>query len=65
MKKIAIVGAGLGGMITAMWLRALAHEEGYEVVIYHDSNVPIERVGQGTTPDIMTLLHLALHFQYG
>ena len=64
MKKIAIVGAGLGGMITAMWLRALAHEEGYEVVIYHDSNVPIERVGQGTTPDIMTLLHLALHFQW-
>ena len=53
MKKIAIVGAGLGGMITAMWLEILADELGFEVVLYHDSNVPIERVGQGTTPDIV------------
>ena len=63
-KKIAVVGAGLGGMITAMWLEILADELGFEVVLYHDSNVPIERVGQGTTPDIVNLLHLFLHFEW-
>ena len=55
--KIAVIGAGLGGCITAMQYDLL----GQEVEIYHDPNVPIERVGQGTTCDVVSLMCGALN----
>ena len=52
MNKIAIVGAGNAGCISALTLNFLketeAADEIDEIVIYHDPNTPIERVGQGT-----------------
>ena len=52
MSKIAIVGAGNAGCISALTLNFLketeAADEIDEIVIYHDPNTPIERVGQGT-----------------
>ena len=54
--KIAVLGAGLGGCITAMHYGFY----GSEVDVYHDPNVPIQRVGQGTTPDVLGLIYAAL-----
>ena len=46
MKKVAIVGAGNAGCITALHLYK---HGGYEIEFYHSpSSHPIERVGQGT-----------------
>jgi len=50
-EKIAIVGAGNAGCISALNLHYLKMTEEYdvgEIEIYYDPNVPIERVGQGT-----------------
>ena len=51
-EKIAIVGAGNAGCISALNLHYLKETEGKEYIneieIYHDPNTPIERVGQGT-----------------
>ena len=60
--KIAVVGAGLGGCITAMYYGLYnTVDSDVEVTIYHDPNVPIERVGQGTTPDVLGLIYVALN----
>ena len=56
---IAVVGAGLGGCITAMYYGL--YNSDVEVTIYHDPDVPIERVGQGTTPDVLGLIYAALN----
>jgi len=60
--KIAVVGAGLGGCITAMYYGLYnTVDSDVEVTIYHDPDVPIERVGQGTTPDVLGLIYVALN----
>ena len=48
MKKIAIIGAGNAGCISALHFYYYAHDK-YEIEIYHSPGEhPIERVGQGT-----------------
>ena len=50
-EKIAIIGAGNAGCISALnlhYLRETEDYKGYEIDIYYDPTVPIERVGQGT-----------------
>lgn len=50
-EKIAIIGAGNAGCISALNLHYLKMSEEYEmgeIEIYYDPSVPIERVGQGT-----------------
>ena len=50
-EKIAIIGAGNAGCVSALNLHFLRETEDYdryEIDIYYDPNVPIERVGQGT-----------------
>ena len=47
-KKIAIVGAGNAGCITALHYSRYLDPSGVDIVIYHDPTIPIERVGQGT-----------------
>ena len=60
--KIEVVGAGLGGCITAMYYGFYnTVDSDVEVTIYHDPNVPIERVGQGTTTDVLGLIYAALN----
>ena len=53
MKKIAIIGAGNAGCITALHFYKYLSEEtelSFEITIYHSpQHHPIERVGQGTT----------------
>ena len=57
-KKIAIVGAGNAGCISALQLYFLKEEEQGDVIgeieIYHDPDLPIERVGQGLQLDTRT-----------
>lgn len=54
--KISIIGAGNAGCISALTLHFLKETEAPgdidEIVIYHDPNSPIERVGQGATLNI-------------
>ena len=50
-EKIAIIGAGNAGCVSALNLHFLRETEDYdryEIDIYYDPNVPIGRVGQGT-----------------
>lgn len=61
MVKIAIVGAGNAGCISALNLNFLRETEKSEIDIdkidlYYDPNASIERVGQGTILDVRTLL---------
>ena len=59
MKKIAIIGAGNAGCITALEL--LNTCEAKEIIIYHSpKNHPIEKVGQGTLPGFTRLLYKKL-----
>ena len=60
MKRIAIVGAGNAGSITALYIHNEILED-KEIVIYHSPNDhPIEKVGQGTVNPILELIHESL-----
>ena len=47
-KKLAIVGAGNAGCITALHYYKWLPSQFFDIVIYHDPTIPMERVGQGT-----------------
>ena len=44
--KIAIVGAGNGGLIVALHLLREHHNTDVEIEIYYDPSIPIEKVGK-------------------
>ena len=53
MNKLAIVGAGNAACISALshyFHNKINKNNPNEIEIYHDPSIPIERVGQGTTP---------------
>ena len=55
-EKIAIIGAGNAGCISALnlhYLRETEDYKGYEIDIYYDPTAPIERVGQGTQLNVL------------
>lgn len=58
LKKIAIVGAGNAGCISALNLHFLkeVEEEIDKIDLYYDPNAPIERVGQGVQLNVMDTL---------
>ena len=61
MKKIAVVGAGNGGCLTALHYGFHSrHDEDIEVELLYDPNVPSERVGQGTVYEVPKLLDAAI-----
>jgi tryptophan halogenase len=66
-KKIAIVGAGIGGVVTALSLNFYGQEVGLfdicdrKIDIYYDPSQPIERVGQGAVLNFNRLLVSALN----
>lgn len=54
MKKIAIVGAGIGGLASALSINMIVrmhnlYGDNDKIDIYYDPNTPIEKVGQGST----------------
>tara|TARA_B100001996_G_scaffold351940_1_gene312328 strand:- start:360 stop:1424 length:1065 start_codon:yes stop_codon:yes gene_type:complete len=58
-KKLAVIGAGNAGCISALHFRQYLPE--LEIDLYHDSeHHPIERVGQGTTIPVAKLLSHSL-----
>jgi tryptophan halogenase len=63
-KKIAIVGAGNAGCITAMNYHYNAGDNCDSIDIYYDPNAPIERVGQGGTLSISTLIERVLNIDW-
>lgn len=58
-RKIAILGAGNAGCVTALSYYNYGKDL-FDIEIYYDPNTPIERVGQGTTPDVAELLYNCL-----
>jgi hypothetical protein len=58
--KIAIIGAGNAGCVTALKLLELRASNPNsligEIEIYHNPTIPIERVGQGNTINVSSLL---------
>tara|TARA_B100001113_G_scaffold223775_1_gene183718 strand:+ start:633 stop:1772 length:1140 start_codon:yes stop_codon:yes gene_type:complete len=52
--KIAIIGKGLAGILTAMAWRA--HYPATEIEIYYDPDAPIEPVGSGSWPNLLNLI---------
>lgn len=66
-KKIAIIGAGNAAIITSLFMHLYSRIEGDivdDITIYYDSNVPIERVGQGHTLPIIRLIFDALDMDW-
>ncbi len=63
MKKLAVIGAGNAGCVTALHWRL--YQPDLEIDLYHDSeNHPIERVGQGTVPCVTQLISSLLGFTW-
>ena len=58
-KKISIIGAGNAGCISALHYGYYGRDN-FDVTLYYDSEVPIERVGQGTVVPPTGLVWLAL-----
>ena len=57
--KLAVIGAGNAGCITALHFKY--HQPDLEIDLYHDSEYhPIELVGQGTTTGVveLSLIHI-------
>lgn len=67
-KKVAIVGSGNAGCITALNLNYLKHVEDHneisEIEIYHDPTIPIERVGQGSIISVTKCLFESLNMNW-
>ena len=59
--KVAVLGSGLGGCITALHYYFHGRDHIDEIEIIHDSSTPIQPVGQGTTPDITELVFETLN----
>lgn len=67
MRKIAIVGSGNAGSITALNFGYYGGKYGtneFEIDMYHDPNCPIEKVGQSTTPDVLQLVSSSLNMDW-
>jgi hypothetical protein len=66
MKRIAIIGAGNAGCITALELsKTECSSSKSDITIYHDSNnYPIEKVGQGSLPSFTELLYDTLNLNW-
>ena len=66
-KKIAIIGAGNAACITALAyyeFGQLRSKDVSEIEIYYDPSIPIEQVGQGTTPAVTKLIAGILNNTY-
>lgn len=63
-KKIAIVGAGNAGCITALYYYMNGNDDVDKIQIYYDPNTPIERVGQGTIIGTAELISVALNLNW-
>ena len=48
-KKISVIGAGNAGCISALHYYYYGSKQNFEVTLYHDPDIPMERVGQGTS----------------
>ena len=63
MKRIAIIGAGNAGCITALHYYYHGHDS-FDITIYHNPQVPIERVGQGLTIGPTSLIGAVLNLDW-
>lgn len=63
-RKIAVVGAGNAGCITALHYHCWGRLELDKIIVYHDPSVPIERVGQGTAIKVADLLFNTLGIDF-
>ena len=62
-KKIAIVGSGNAGCLTALHYGFYGNEL-FDIDLYHDPNIAIEKVGQGSAIPTIKLISDALGFDW-
>lgn len=53
--RIGIIGAGNGGLSVALYLIREYYDSDIEIEIYYDPSVPIEKVGQGSLVNFVSL----------
>lgn len=63
-KKIAIIGAGNAGCLTALHYYYWSRNDLDKITIYHDPTVPIEKVGQGTAIKVTELIFNTLNIDF-
>ena len=61
--KIAVIGGGTGGLVTAMVMCSRSPEN-LKIDLIHDPNSPIIGVGESLSHDFVQLLRGALQFQF-
>ena len=64
-KRIAIIGNGTGGSISAALCSLTARENNFELDWYYDPNIKPQAVGEGTTLDIPLVLSKTIGFDWG
>lgn len=61
-KRLAIIGKGTAGSVTLAHFTKWLND--YEIVVYHDSNIPTQAVGEGATLNLPNLLRDCLDFRH-
>jgi len=61
-KKIAIIGRGTAGSLSV--IHFLRHMNDCEIEWHYDPNVPVQSVGEGSTPQLPKSLYENLNFNY-
>lgn len=62
MKKIAIIGRSTAGALSASHFSK--HMSDCEIEWYYDPNIPVQSVGEGSTPQLLSHLYNTLNFNY-
>ena len=64
MKRVAIIGKGTAGVLSAVHFSTLSKLEKYEVSWYYDPSTPPQAVGEGTTGDVVDFLRRSVNFTW-
>jgi hypothetical protein len=63
-KKIAIIGNGTGGSVSAATCSTLLHKYPFEIDWYYDPSIKPQAVGEGTTLDVPDILRRSINFEW-
>jgi len=62
--KIGVVGGGNGGLAVALVLYKETYGQDVEIELYYDPNIPIEKVGQGSLANFVSLISEVLDLNW-
>lgn len=61
-KKLTVIGRGTAGALTASYF--LKHMDDCEIEWRYDPNIPVQSVGEGSTPQLLSHLYNTVNFNY-